>query len=212
MDSEARVAVSESEIMDLLKAVHERNQTRISSGLVLLHSVFAAVAVFAFACVVVMRLCGVLDSSIVHKYVFACVTSVMFFAVGTFMVEYMRNDLFAGTLGRLLAACGLFVMSAQGYEFMQKSRLSELNMELMANQAKAKPVEYQPVSYLREAEHNGFKVSWESEHSDGRSRPVFSAGRCSTTGDVGITAKGGSVHCVPGRTSGTAPNGTSAVY
>ena len=69
-----------------------------------------------------------------------------------------------------------------------------------------------PVSYLREAEHNGFKVYWESEYSDGRSRPMFSAGRCSTAGDVGIAAKGRSVHRVLGGKPGNAANGTSTVY
>jgi hypothetical protein len=182
MDSEAGVADSESEIMDLLKAVHERNQTRISSGLVLLHSVFAAVAVFAFACVVVMRLCGVLDNSIVHKYLFACVTSVMFFAVGTFMVEYMRNDLFGGTLGRLLAACGLFVMSAQGYEFMQKSRAIEIEASILA---KARPVSDEQ-TFIREITNQHFTVSFESkEDGNGWGRPVFSARGRSCSEDAG---------------------------
>ena len=206
--------VAVKELQSVVREIQRHGiRNNASNWIVTFHFIFGGASIAAWLVVLCCKIAGYqLGDQLVSQYLFSLATSVMLFAVGTLMIEQMRGDLPAAVLGRMLAGCGLFVMSAQGYEFMQKSRLCEFNMELMAKQHSAKEVEYQPVSYLREAEHNGFKVSWESEYSDGRSRPMFSAGRCSTTSDVGIAAKGGSVHRVPRSEPGTAPNGSPAVY
>ena len=117
--------------------------------------------------------------------------------------------------GRVVGIVGASIIFAYGYR--TTGELERVEQECQHYKALAaaradRVGDYKTVSYLREAEHNGFKVSWESEYSDGRSRPMFSAGRCSTTGDVGIAAKGGSVHRVPRSEPGAAPNGSPAVY
>lgn len=118
--------------------------------------------------------------------------------------------------GRIVGVVGALMIFAYGYratgELERVEQEVEQYKEALAARQATGVGDYSPVTYLREAEHNGFKVSWESECTDGRSRPMFSAGRCSTTGDAGITAKSGSVHRVPRSESGAATDGTAAVY
>jgi hypothetical protein len=117
--------------------------------------------------------------------------------------------------GRIVGVVGAAIIFAYGYrttgELDRVERECEHYKALAA--AKADRVsEYETVSYLREAEHNGMKVTWESRCKDGRSRPMFSAGGFCPTEDDRTATGDGSVHCVPRRESGTSTNGTSTVY
>ena len=178
MDSQYSTAAID-ELMTVVRQVQRKTAARTGNPLfVAIHFVFGGLAVVAFAVVVLCRLAGhQLGDELTDKYVFSLATSVLFFAVGTLMIERLQGDVFGGFLGRALALCGLFVMSAQGYEFMQKTRACEVQHEILA---KAKPVSDATFVALRSAIlKNGLTVEWESD-SDGRTRPVSIANRCSS--------------------------------
>lgn len=178
MDSQQITTATIDGLMSAVKQAQRHTQTRSGHPVwVAAHFIFGGLASTAFITVILCRLAGhQIGDDLTDKYVFSLVTSVLLFAVGTLMIEQLKGDLFGGFLGRALAGCGLFVMSAQGYEFMQQARACEVQHEILA---KAKPVNDTTFVALRSAIlKNGLTVEWESD-SDGRTRPVSIANRCS---------------------------------
>lgn len=205
MDSQPNSAATLDELIAAVKFAqrHSEQHRNLHGWLVTGHFIFGGLAVAVWVVALICKLAGhQIGDRLTDEYFFSLMTSVMFFAVGTLMIEYMRGDIFAQALGRVLAGCGLFVMSAQGYEFMQESRAVEMEASILA---KSRPVgEYQPASYLREVEMNGFRVSWEKEHSDGRGRAMFSV-RGQRAGETDCTsASGGRLDSLLGRKPGRA--------
>ncbi len=209
-------------LMDAISKVQRRTQRRLGNPVfVVAHFVFGGVAVVAFLSVMLCRLAGhQIGDELTNEYVTSLATSVLFFAVGTLMIERMHGDVFGGFLGRALAGCGLFVMSVQGYEFMQKTKACEIEHQLLAKQ-KATPVsETATFVALRSIElSNGMCVEW--EHENGRSRPVSITDRRTVASRDRIqpsTANSGRasrrVDSLPRRTSGitTGTNGDAETF
>lgn len=209
--------VAVKELQSVVREI-QRHGIRNNAGnwIVAFHFAFGGVSIAAWLVVLCCKIAGYqLGDELVSQYLFSLATSVMLFAVGTLMIEQMRGDLPAAVLGRMLAGCGLFVMSAQGYEFMQKSRLCEFNMELMAKQHSAKDVA-DPAMFFREITSKNLTVSFESkDDGNGWGRPVLSGGRCSLRGDDRPSSESRGADSLLRRTpagAGNATNGTSAVY
>ena len=185
MDSQYSTAAID-ELMSVVRQVQKKTQRNTGNPVfVTIHFVLAGLAVVAFAAVVLCRLVGYqIGDELTDKYVFSLVTSVLFFAVGTLMIERLSGDVFGGFLGRALALCGLFVMSTQCYEFMQKTRACEVQHELLARQ-KANPVSNTAtlVSLHRQVVVDGITIDWESDE------PAKSTGSGSVSG---VCAKMGS--------------------
>lgn len=209
MDSQYSTAAID-ELMTVVRHVQQRTEKRTGNPVfVAAHFVFGGVAVAAFAVVVLCRLAGhQIGDELTDRYVFSLVTSVLLFAVGTLMIERLPGDMFGGFLGRALAGCGLFVMSAQGYEFMQKTRACEVQHEILA---KARPVSDATFVALRSMTcKNGAVIEWECD-DDGRTRPVsVTRGRSSASGNriqsslANADGQGGSFDQVPRGASGRA--------
>ena len=182
MDSQYSTAAI-SELMSAVRQVQKKTQRNTGNPVfVTIHFVLAGLAVVAFAAVVLCRLVGYqIGDELTDKYVFSLVTSVLFFAVGTLMIERLSGDVFGGFLGRALALCGLFVMSTQCYEFMQKTRACEVQHELLARE-KARPVSDTTFVAVRSMTcKNGAVIEWECDDV-GRTRPVSVARGRSSAG------------------------------
>ena len=160
------------ELMSVVRKVQEQAKTQAKMPLVVrVHFAFAGLACAAFAVSVLAKVAGLsTGDEYTDKFGFSCITSVMFFAVGSLMIERKRGELAGGAIGRALVACGLWVMSAQSYEFMQKAKSCEIQHDLLAKR-KATPVS-QFVS-LQEYEFRTPKscVKW-SKENDRRPGPV----------------------------------------
>lgn len=184
MDSQYSTAAI-NELMSVVRQVQQKKAARAGNPIfVAIHFVFGGLAVVTFCVVVLCRLAGYqIGDELTDKYVFSLATSVLFFAVGTLMIERLPGDVFGGFLGRALAGCGLFVMSAQGYEFMQQTRACEVQHELLARE-KARPVSETTFVALRSMTcKNGAVIEWECDDV-GRTRPVSVArGRSSASRD-----------------------------
>ena len=221
MDSQYSTAAID-ELMSVVRQVQKKTQRNTGNSVfIVAHFIFGGLASLAFVAVILCRLAGhQIGDELTDRYVFSLVTSVLLFAVGTLMIEQLKGDLFGGFLGRALAGCGLFVMSTQCYEFMQKTRACEVQHELLVRQ-KSNPVSDTTFVALRSAIlKNGLTVEWESD-SDGRTRPVSIANRCSTAsgdrvecGVADIYRQSGSTDPMPrgklGVTTGT--NGNAETF
>lgn len=211
MDSQQTTAAAIDGLMSAVKQVQRHTQARRGHPVwVAAHFAFGGLASTAFIAVILCRLAGhQIGDELTDKYVFSLVTSVLLFAVGTLMIEQLKGDLFGGFLGRSLAGCGLFVMSAQGYEFMQQTRACEVQHDLLARE-KAKPVSETTFVALRSIElANGMCVEW--EHENGRSRPVSVTNRRTFAGGNRVQSsladddrESRRIDCLPGRAPGGA--------
>lgn len=185
MDSQYSTAAID-ELMSVVRQVQKKTQRNTGNPVfIVAHFIFGGLASVAFVAVILCRLAGhQIGDELTDTYVFSLVTSVLLFAVGTLMIEQLKGDLFGGFLGRALAGCGLFVMSTQCYEFMQKTRACEVQHELLARQ-KANPVsDVATFVALRSMTcKNGAVIEWECDDV-GRTRPVSVArGRSSASRD-----------------------------
>lgn len=210
MDSQYSTAAID-ELMSVVRQVQQKTQRNTGNPVfIVAHFIFGGLASVAFVAVILCRLAGhQIGDELTDRYVFSLVTSVLLFAVGTLMIEQLKGDLFGGFLGRALAGCGLFVMSTQCYEFMQKTRACEVQHELLARQ-KADPVSETTFVALRSMTcKNGAVIEWECD-DDGRTRPVSvargrsSAGRDRIQSSLANTdgqSRGAAE--MPGRASGT---------
>lgn len=186
MDSQYSTAAID-ELMSVVRQVQKKTQRNTGNPVfIIAHFIFGGLASVAFVAVILCRLAGhQIGDELTDRYVFSLVTSVLLFAVGTLMIEQLKGDLFGGFLGRALAGCGLFVMSTQCYEFMQKTRACEVQHELLARQ-KANPVSdiATLVSLHRQVVVDGITIDWESDE------PAKSTGSGSVSG---VCAKMGSI-------------------
>ena len=170
MDSQYSTAAID-ELMSVVRQVQKKTQRTTGNPVfIVAHFIFGGLASVAFVAVILCRLAGhQIGDELTDRYVFSLVTSVLLFAVGTLMIEQLKGDLFGGFLGRALAGCGLFVMSTQCYEFMQKTRACEVQHELLARQ-KATGVNQFVSMTDYEFQTERSNVKWSTE--DGRRRPM----------------------------------------
>lgn len=184
MDSQYSTAAID-ELMSVVRQVQKKTQRNTGNPVfIVAHFIFGGLASVAFVAVILCRLAGhQIGDELTDRYVFSLVTSVLLFAVGTLMIEQLKGDLFGGFLGRALAGCGLFVMSAQSYEFMEKTRACEIQAELLARQQATGVSDTTFVALRSMTCKNGAVIEWECD-DDGRNRPVSVArGRSSAGGD-----------------------------
>lgn len=185
MDSQYSTAAID-ELMSVVRQVQKKTQRNTGNPVfIVAHFIFGGLASVAFVAVILCRLAGhQIGDELTDRYVFSLVTSVLLFAVGTLMIEQLKGDLFGGFLGRALAGCGLFVMSAQSYEFMEKTRACEIQAELLARQ-QANPVSDTAtlVSLHRQVSFDGITVDWESNES-AKSGSGTVSGVCAKMGSI----------------------------
>lgn len=174
----------------------------------LIHTGFALSTVVLCVVVWSLRATSYFGDALEAQYWAACAFAAMSFGVGTLMVELFRGDIVGASLGRVLVGLSVLIMAAKAHEFMEQAQECWI-----ANVQQAKPVEYMPVSYVREIEHNGMRVSYETkrEPRDGRFWSVQSVlGSCagangSTAGSDGggDTVRGGAQRRSTAATDGT---------
>ena len=222
MDGQQYSTAAIDELMSVVRRVQQQAKAQAEMPLVVcVHFAFAGLACAAFAASVLAKVAGLsTGDEYTDKFGFSCITSIMFFAVGSLMIERKRGELAGGVIGRALVACGLWVMSAQSYEFMQKAKSCEIQQDLLAKR-KATPVSDVQFVALRSMQcKNGMVIEWEP-CDDGTTRPVSVARGCSwasrdrvQSGIADANGQGGGVDSMPRGTSGitTGTNGDAATF